>query len=116
MVLLSAQSQAPGFQAALSELYKIYWYPLYAYVRRRGHAPEESQDLTQGVFPAFARAQDAGTRGSAEGQVSVVFARVVAKLSFDRGRAGSLPETRRRSGVHPSGFTECGEPIPARTD
>jgi hypothetical protein len=50
MVLLSAQSQAPGFQAALSELYRIYWYPLYAYVRRRGHAPEETQDLTRASF------------------------------------------------------------------
>jgi RNA polymerase sigma factor (sigma-70 family) len=50
VVLLSAQSQVPGFQAALGELYRIYWYPLYAYVRRRGHAPEEAQDLTQGFF------------------------------------------------------------------
>ena len=49
-MLLSAQSQAPGFEAALGELYRIYWYPLYAYVRRRGHAPEEAQDLTQGFF------------------------------------------------------------------
>jgi len=49
-VLLSAQSQTPGFEAALGELYGIYWYPLYAYVRRRGHAPEEAQDLTQGFF------------------------------------------------------------------
>ena len=50
VVLLGAQSQARGFQAALSELYRIYWYPLCAYVRRRGHAPEEAQDLTQGFF------------------------------------------------------------------
>src|SRR5260370_31791499 len=50
LVLLSAQSQASGFQAALGELYRIYWYPLYAYVRRRGYAPEEGQDLTQGFF------------------------------------------------------------------
>jgi RNA polymerase sigma factor (sigma-70 family) len=50
VVLLSAQSQVLGFQAALGELYRIYWYPLYAYVRRRGHAPEEAQDLTQGFF------------------------------------------------------------------
>jgi RNA polymerase sigma-70 factor (ECF subfamily) len=49
-VLLSAQSQAPGFQAALGELYRVYWYPLYAYIRRRGHNPEEAQDLTQGFF------------------------------------------------------------------
>jgi len=50
VVLLSAQSQAPGYQAALGELYRIYWYPLYAYIRRRGHTPEEAQDLTQGFF------------------------------------------------------------------
>ena len=49
-MLLSAESQAPGFQGALGELYRIYWYPLYAHVRRRGHAPEEAQDLTQGFF------------------------------------------------------------------
>ena len=50
VVLLSAQSKAPGYQAALGELYRIYWYPLYAYIRRRGHIPEEAQDLTQGFF------------------------------------------------------------------
>ena len=45
-MLLSTQSQAPGFEAALGELCRIYWYPLYAYVRRRGYPPEEAQDLT----------------------------------------------------------------------
>ena len=50
VVLRSAESHLPGFQAALSELYRIYWYPLYAYVRRRGYVPEEAQDLTQGFF------------------------------------------------------------------
>ena len=49
-MLLSAQSQAPGFQAALGELCRVYWYPLYAYVRRWGRTPEEAQDLTQGFF------------------------------------------------------------------
>ncbi|MGH7992087.1 MAG: RNA polymerase sigma factor, partial [Limisphaerales bacterium] len=27
-----------------------YWYPLYAYVRRRGHSPEDAQDSTQAFF------------------------------------------------------------------
>ena len=49
MVLLSGRSQAPGFRVALGELCRIY-YPLYAYIRRRGHTPEEAQDLTQGFF------------------------------------------------------------------
>ena len=34
VVIRSAQSQFPGFQTALGDLYRVYWYPLYAYVRR----------------------------------------------------------------------------------
>jgi RNA polymerase sigma factor (sigma-70 family) len=49
-VLLSAQSQAPGAQEALAELCRIYWVPIYAFVRRRGHDAEEARDLTQGFF------------------------------------------------------------------
>jgi len=40
----------PGSQAALSELCRLYWYPLYAFARRRGYAPPDAQDLTQGFF------------------------------------------------------------------
>jgi RNA polymerase sigma factor (sigma-70 family) len=35
---------------ALAELCQTYWYPLYAYVRRKGHSPQDAQDLTQGFF------------------------------------------------------------------
>jgi RNA polymerase sigma factor (sigma-70 family) len=50
VVLLSAQSEAPGSRAALASLCGLYWYPLYAFVRRRGYSPEDAQDLTQGFF------------------------------------------------------------------
>ena len=50
VVLTAAQDQTPAGQAALAELYRSYWYPLYAHVRRRGHSPQDSQDLTQGFF------------------------------------------------------------------
>lgn len=49
-VFLSAESQAPGSKEALADLCRLYWYPLYAYVRRRGYSPEDAQDLTQGFF------------------------------------------------------------------
>jgi DNA-directed RNA polymerase specialized sigma24 family protein len=49
-VLLSAQSRAPGSQAALAELCRIFWYPIYSFDRRRGASPEDAQDLTQGFF------------------------------------------------------------------
>jgi RNA polymerase sigma factor (sigma-70 family) len=50
VVLLSAQTQAPGSRTALADLCRLYWYPLYAFVRRRGYSPEDAQDLTQGFF------------------------------------------------------------------
>ena len=48
--MVSAQNQSQAGQAALAELCQIYWYPLYAFARRRGHSPDDSQDLTQGFF------------------------------------------------------------------
>jgi RNA polymerase sigma factor (sigma-70 family) len=50
VVLLSAQTQVPGSQTALADLFRLYWYPLYAFVRRRGYNAEDAQDLTQGFF------------------------------------------------------------------
>jgi DNA-directed RNA polymerase specialized sigma24 family protein len=35
---------------ALATLCQTYWYPLYAFVRRRGYDADEAQDLTQGFF------------------------------------------------------------------
>ncbi len=37
-------------QTALAELCRIYWYPLYAYVRRSGHERHDAEDLTQEFF------------------------------------------------------------------
>src|SRR5438445_3946016 len=39
-----------GAEEALVKLCKIYWLPLYAYTRQRGHPVHEAQDLTQGFF------------------------------------------------------------------
>ncbi len=50
LVMVSAQSQAEGGMAALAELCRIYWYPLYSFARRRGYSPHDAQDFTQGFF------------------------------------------------------------------
>jgi RNA polymerase sigma-70 factor (ECF subfamily) len=50
IVMRAAQSQAQGGQSALAELCRNYWYPLYMFARRRGHSPDDAQDLTQGFF------------------------------------------------------------------
>jgi RNA polymerase sigma-70 factor (ECF subfamily) len=40
----------PEEREALAELCAAYWYPLYAFIRRKGHGPEEARDLTQDYF------------------------------------------------------------------
>lgn len=49
-VLAAARSDTVRARAALGELCQTYWYPLYAYVRRRGRNPQDAEDLTQGFF------------------------------------------------------------------
>lgn len=53
VVLAAGQSADAQASAALEQLCRAYWYPLYAYVRRRGHSPEDAQDLTQQFFALF---------------------------------------------------------------
>ncbi len=49
--LLSAgDSHSPLAEKALADFCRSYWYPLYAYVRRRGYDPVSAKDLTQEFF------------------------------------------------------------------
>ena len=49
-VLAAGQGDTPQAAEALEQLCRTYWYPLYAFVRRRGYSPEDAQDLTQEFF------------------------------------------------------------------
>jgi RNA polymerase sigma factor (sigma-70 family) len=53
VVLAAGQSQSLQAGEALEKLCRAYWYPLYVYVRRRGHSPEDAADLTQEFFARF---------------------------------------------------------------
>lgn len=57
-VVLTAQDQSPEADAALERLCRIYWWPLYGFVRRSGYDPEEAQDLTQGFFAVLLEHRD----------------------------------------------------------
>ena len=50
VVLEAAHRDTTRARSALARLCQTYWYPLYAYVRRRGYAMHDAQDLTQAFF------------------------------------------------------------------
>jgi RNA polymerase sigma factor (sigma-70 family) len=52
-LVLAAGSDATLSAAALETLCRAYWQPLYAYARRRGCAPEVSEDAVQGFLESI---------------------------------------------------------------
>jgi RNA polymerase sigma factor (sigma-70 family) len=53
VILAAGGKHTPESDAALEKLCATYWFPLYAYVRRRGYSREDAEDLTQAFFAAF---------------------------------------------------------------
>jgi RNA polymerase sigma-70 factor (ECF subfamily) len=62
-IVRAGDPAASEAQAALTELCRDYWYPLYALIRRRGLPPEEAADLTQDYF---ARLLESGLLAAAD--------------------------------------------------
>lgn len=50
VVLAAKDDTSSQAGEALAQLCRTYWYPLYAFIRRRGHSPHDAQDLTQEFF------------------------------------------------------------------
>lgn len=63
VVLAAGEATSQAARAALEELCRAYWFPLYAFARREGASPELAQDLVQGFF---AHALEKGTVGAAD--------------------------------------------------
>ncbi|NCO42181.1 MAG: RNA polymerase subunit sigma-24 [Armatimonadetes bacterium CG_4_10_14_3_um_filter_66_18] len=57
MVAMAGDRSSPESGGALASLCEAYWYPLYAYVRRRGYSPDDAEDLTQEFFTTLLEKQ-----------------------------------------------------------
>ncbi len=117
----SVEGDPAAAQAALGELCGLYWYPLYAYARRRGLSPEDAEDATQSFFSSllaenlFAAADP--SLGRLRSFLLKAFGRDLADARRDRARQKrgggaeliplDLPEAESRFLAEPSG----GEPV-----
>ena len=91
MVVSAADAGTAEGRAALEELCRIYWYPIYSFARRGGVAPHDAEDLTQGFFadllPRGAIARADATRGRFRTFLLAAFQNF---HSHQRSRAASL--------------------------
>jgi DNA-directed RNA polymerase specialized sigma24 family protein len=55
VVARCALTDVPEAENALTKLCETYWPPIYSFIRRRGYAPADAQDLTQSFFAFFLR-------------------------------------------------------------
>ena len=55
VVIAAGGPETTRAQQALNRLCQTYWYPLYAYVRKRGSKPQDAEDLTQEFFARLLR-------------------------------------------------------------
>jgi RNA polymerase sigma-70 factor (ECF subfamily) len=107
VVLTAGRSDTTHAHDALAKLCQTYWHPLYAYVRRRGHSPEDAQDLTQGFFAQLLEHKAVATVSPDKGRFrSFLLASLNHFLSdeWDKARA-----KKRGAGKIVSLDTQCAE-------
>lgn len=85
---MAGQSKSPEARQALETVCRLYWYPLYAYVRRQGYGPHDAQDLTQEFFATFLAKNYVGTAERERGRFHwFLLASLKHFLSNQRDRA-----------------------------
>jgi len=117
VVLAAREPDAPQAAVALEKLCRTYWYPIYAYLRRRGYSPEDAQDLTQGFFAQLLKRRSIQGVEREKGKFrSFLLASLKYYVADERDRANAqkrgggravlsldVKEAERRYGLEPLG-------------
>ena len=87
-----------GARTALGEMCHAYWYPLYAYVRRRGHNSHDAEDLVQGFFTRLIRLNSVSDLNREKGRFrAFLLASLKHYLSDERRRGEAERRDVRRT-------------------
>jgi RNA polymerase sigma-70 factor (ECF subfamily) len=89
-VRAAGKSSSAQQRKALEELCESYWFPLYAFLRRRGCDIHQAEDLTQGFFGQLLEKKDLGTADPKCGRFrSFLLVRLKGFLSDQHDRANA---------------------------
>ncbi len=104
VVLTSADHESPQARAALEQLCRTYWYPIYCYIRRRGYSHEDAQDLTQGFLVRWLESKSFARADASKGRLrSFLLAGLNHFLSDQWDRASAQ---KRGGGQPPISLTD----------
>lgn len=106
LVLAAGDASAPDAHAALQTLSQGYWYPLYAYARRRGASPDDAADLTQEFFARLIEGELLQTADPRKGRFRTFLLTIFQRfLASDYERRQAL----KRGGNRPLLSIDAGE-------
>jgi RNA polymerase sigma factor (sigma-70 family) len=92
-MVLDAQSELREARAALEKLCRIFWRPIYSFVRRQGIGPEDAEDLTQGFFALLLERKDLDTVRKEKARLrSYLLASIKNFLADERRRAIAIKQ------------------------
>jgi RNA polymerase sigma factor (sigma-70 family) len=90
-VVLQAQGESPAAQEALEKLCRIYWRPIYSFLRRQGISADDAQDLTQGFFTSLLEHRNLNAVRKEEGRLrSYLLGALKYFLGEERRRAMAI--------------------------
>jgi RNA polymerase sigma factor (sigma-70 family) len=98
VVLAAGRRHSPQADLALEELCRTYWFPLYAYVRRRGYTKEDAEDLTQAFFARLLGKDALANVGSEKGRFRAF---LLASLKHFLANEWDKLQTQKRGGGSP---------------
>ena len=87
MVLQAGQGDAPGATEALENLCRAYWYPVYAWIRGKGHGAVEAQDFAQEFFASLLRRDSLAGVSAEKGRFRTFLIRSLQYFLTDQHRA-----------------------------
>jgi RNA polymerase sigma factor (sigma-70 family) len=91
IILRARVDDAPGAADAMEAFARIYWPPIYRYIRREGYSPHDAQDLTQGFYAHFLEKQLLDRVGERTGKFrNYLLTCLKHFLSDERDRAQAL--------------------------
>ena len=97
LVIAAADPRRTEARSALVSLCEAYWYPLYAYIRRRGYAADQAQDLAQDFFVRVLEGRYLDRADPDKGRFRAFILTSLKFFLADEGNRESRAETRRRS-------------------